>query len=172
MKAPISRSISISAVISFSLSFGIVTTNSIVYANPIATEIANSPLGKPVRIELGSKAVFSAERLEITVSSVRDSRCPINLDCYWGGEAQVTLNLQQAKQNLGDLALTLGVGNPDYSYPNNIKQVGKYYIRLLAIDPYPIRNLNQVNQKITQTVTLQVQKTPFKLKNTNLNLHQ
>jgi hypothetical protein len=169
MNAPISRSISISAVICFSLSFGIVATNSIVSANPIATEIANSQLGKPVRVDLGSKAVFSSERLEITVLSIRDSRCPKNIDCYWGGEAQVKLNLQQAKQNLGDLDLTVGVGNPDYLYPNNIKQVGKYYIRVLAIDPYPIRDLNKIDQKVTQTVTLQVQKTPFKLKNTNLN---
>jgi hypothetical protein len=75
--------------------------------------------------------------------------------------------LRQAEKKLGDLDLTLGVGNPDYFYPNNIKQVGKYYIRLLAVDPYPVRDLNKVDRKVTQMVTLQVQKTPFKLKNAN-----
>jgi hypothetical protein len=151
MRASIFRFIAISAPILFE----ILTPQAIVRANPIALETARSQLGQLVRVDLGSKAVFSSERLEITVLSI---------DCYWGGEAQVKLNLQQAAQSLGDLDLTLGVGNPDYFYPNNIKRVGKYYIRVLAIDPYPIRSFDRVNPKVTQTVTLQVQKTPFKLK--------
>jgi hypothetical protein len=160
MRASIFRFIAISAPILFE----ILTPQAIVRANPIALETARSQLGQLVRVDLGSKAVFSSERLEITVLSIRDLRCPQNIDCYWGGEAQVKLNLQQAAQSLGDLDLTLGVGNPDYFYPNNIKRVGKYYIRVLAIDPYPIRSFDRVNPKVTQTVTLQVQKTPFKLK--------
>ncbi len=160
MTTLISRSISMLAPILF----GILTPHAIGSANPIAMEISSAQLGKPVRVDLGSRVIFSADRLEITVLSIRDSRCPQNIDCYWGGEAQVKLNLQQAEQNIGDLDLTLGVGNPDYFYPNNIKRVGKYYIRVLAIDPYPIRSFNKVNSKVTQTVTLQVQKTPFQLK--------
>ncbi len=111
--------------------------------------------------------------------SVRDGRCPKSsgswtVSCYWGGEAQVKLNLSQAEKNLGDLDLTLGTINPEYFYPNNIKQVGKYYIRLLEIEPQRIavhpneRNKIEPN-KVTQTVTLQVQKTPFKLKDANLD---
>jgi hypothetical protein len=169
MTTPISRSISISAATIFAVLFGIFTTSSIGSSNPIAMEIADSQLGKPVRVDLESKAVFSAERLEITVLRIRDSRCPKNVDCYWGGEAQVTLNLQQAGKNLSDLDLTLGVGSPDYLDPNNIKQIGKYYIRVLAIDPYPVRDFNKFDRKVTHTVTLQVQKTPFKLKNANID---
>jgi hypothetical protein len=169
MLTPIFRSISISAATIFAVLLGIVTTGSLGSSTPIATEIANPQLGKPVRIDLESKAVFSTERLEITVSRIRDSRCPKDIDCYWGGEAQVTLNLQQAGKNIGDLDLTLGVGNPDYPYPNNIKQVRGYYVRLLAVDPYPAtRDPKKVDPKVvTHTVTLQVQKTPFKLKDAN-----
>jgi hypothetical protein len=38
--------------------------------------------------------------------------------------------------------------------------VGKYYLRVFDVKPYPDHDLN----KVTQCVSLQVQKTPFKLK--------
>jgi hypothetical protein len=169
MTTSISRSTSISAVTIFAVIFGVVIPNLIVFSNPITTEVASSQLGKPVRVDLGSTAIFSSEQLEIKVLSVGDSRCPKDVRCYWGGEAQVKLNVQQAGKNLGDIDLTLGVINPEYFYTNNIKQVGKYYIRVLGIDPYPAtRDPKKVDSKVIQTVTLQVQKTPFKLKDTNL----
>ncbi len=170
MTTPIFRSLAISAATTFAVLCGIVTTISIGAATAIATEIADSQLGKPVRVELGSKTVFSADRLEITVVRIRDGRCPQDVRCAWGGEAQVSLNLQQAGKNLGDFDLTLGVGNPEYLYPNNIKQVGGYYIRVLDIEPYPAsRDPKKIDPKAIQTVTLQVQKTPFKLKDANLD---
>lgn len=170
MTTPIFRSLAISAATTFAVLFGIVTTSSIGFSNPIPTAIVTPQLGKSVRVELGSKAVFSADRLEIKVLRIQDGRCPKDINCYWGGEAQVTLNLQQAGKNLGDFDLTLGVGNPNYLYPNNIKQVGEYYVRVLAIDPYPTsRDRKKIDPKAIQTVTLQVQKTPFKLKDANLD---
>ena len=170
MTTPTFRSFSISAVTTFAVLFGSVTTGSIGSAIPIATEIANPKLGQPVRVELGSKAVFSADRLEIRVVKIRDGRCPKDLNCYWGGEAKVTLNVQQAGKNFGDFDLRLGVGSADYFDPSNIKKVGGYYVRVLEIDPYPgsIDSKN-IDPKAIQTVTLQVQKTPFKLKDYNLD---
>ncbi len=170
MTTPIFRSLTISAATVFAVLFGIVTTSSICSATPIATEIADSQLGKPVKVELGSKAVFSADRLEITVSSIRDGRCSKDINCYWPGEAHVTLNLQRAGKNFGDFNLRLGVGSSDYFDPSNIKQVGGYYVRVLAIDPYPgSSDSKKIDPKAIQTVTLQVQKTPFKLKDYNLD---
>jgi hypothetical protein len=166
------------AAASFLVLFGITTTSSIALRpagqfhlqaqtklpQVAPTQIARSQLGRPLQVELGSKAVLIPDQLEIKVLSIQDSRCPRNIDCYWGGEALVKLNLRQAARNLGDLDLTLGIGSPDYPYPNNIKRVGKYYIRILAVTPYPDRN----PKKEPQIVTLQVQKTPFKLKHANL----
>ncbi|WP_310484862.1 hypothetical protein [Chamaesiphon sp. VAR_48_metabat_403] len=170
MTTPIFRSLSISTATTFALLFGIVTTSSIGYSTPIATEIANPQLGKPVRVALGSKAVFSTDRLEITVSSIRDSRCSKDINCYWPGEALVTLNLQQAGKSFGDFNLRLGVGSADYFDPRNIKKVGGYYVRVLEIDPYPGSiESKKIDPKAIQTVTLQVQKTPFKLKDYNLD---
>jgi hypothetical protein len=128
----------------------------------------NAQLGRPTRIALGSKAVFDSEDLEVLVLSVRDSRCPKDLNCMWGGEAYVKLQAWQADKNLGECELTLGVGNPDYYYPNNIKQMGAYYLRVLEIEPYPTINREEVDRSTTQTVTLQVQKSPFKLKDASL----
>ena len=128
----------------------------------IAATVDDARLDRPVRIELGSKAIYHAENLEIAIVSIRDGRCPKNADCYWGGEAQVTLNVRKHNKNLGAIELTLGTGNPDYFYPNNIKKIAGYYIRAIAIDPYPTGDRS--SQTVTQTVTLQVQKTPFQLK--------
>ncbi|NJR32521.1 MAG: hypothetical protein HC778_06445 [Chamaesiphon sp. CSU_1_12] len=170
MTTPIFRSLTISVATTFAVLFGIVTTSSIGSTTPIVTEIANPQLGKPVRVALGSKAVFSTERLEITVSSIRDGRCRKDRLCTWPGEANVTLNVQQAGKNFGDFDLRLGVGYSDYFDPSNIKKVGGYYVRVLEIDPYPGSvGSKSIDPKAIQTVTLQVQKTPFKLKDYNLD---
>jgi hypothetical protein len=171
MKTTISRWVLIPVVTSCVALCGIVMTSSITpfgsqaIGSPkplIVTQIPSGQLGKPLQVELGNKAVVLPEQLEIRVLSIQDSRCPKNVDCYWGGEAHVQINLSRAEKNLGDLTLTLGVGNPDYFYPNNIKRVGKYYVRVLKVEPYPEGH----SQKGIQTVTLQVQKTSFKLQGT------
>jgi hypothetical protein len=170
MTTPIFRSLSISAVTAFALLFGIVTTSSSGFSTPVTTEIANPQLGKPVRVALGAKAVFSTERLEIAVVKIRDGRCRKDRLCTWPGEANVTLNLQQAGKNFGDFDLRLGVGYSDYFDPSNIKKVGGYYVRVLEIDPYPgSRDSKKIDPEAIQTVTLQLQKTPFKLKDANLD---
>jgi hypothetical protein len=46
--------------------------------------------------------------------------------------------------------------------PPNIKRVGKCYVRIIKIDPYPA----DVSQKVLQSVILQVQKILFKLQGT------
>jgi hypothetical protein len=178
MTISISRFISIRSVTILTTLLGIFTSS-----NSLAAEMSSFQLNKPVRIELGSGAVLDPDRLEIRVVGINDLRCPKSnssdwvVSCYWGGEAQVKLNLSQAEKNLGDLDLTLGTINPEYFYPNNIKQVGKYYIRLLEIAPhrvaFPPNERNKVApNKVMQTVTLQVQKTPFKLKDANLDPRQ
>jgi hypothetical protein len=170
MKTAISRLILISVVTSCIALCGIVTTSCIApfmpeaigSPKPLVAQTPDGQLGQPFQVELGNKAVVMPDQLEIKVLSIRDSRCPKNINCYWGGEAHIQLNLRRAEKNLGDFALTLGVGNPDYFYPNNIKRVGKYYIRAIKVDPYPEGD----SQKVSQSVILQVQKIPFKLQGT------
>ncbi len=177
MAISISRFISIPAVTILTTLLGLFTSSS------LATEISSFQLNKPVQIELGSGAVLDPDLLEIRVVGINDLRCPKSTSsgwvvrCYWGGEAQVKLNLSQAGKNLGDLDLTLGTINPEYFYRNNIKQVGKYYIRLLEVAPhrvaFPPNERNKVEpNNVKQTVTLQVQKTPFKLRDANLDPRQ
>jgi hypothetical protein len=167
MKTGISRLILVSVITSCLALCGIVTTGliaplAICSPKPLIAQIPDGQLGQPFQVELGNKAVVMPDQLEIKVLSIRDSRCPKNIDCYWGGEAHVKLNLRRAEKNLGDLTLTLGAGNPDYFYPNNIKRVGEYYLRVIRVDPYPERD----SQKIPQSVILHVQKIPFKLQGT------
>jgi hypothetical protein len=170
MTTSIFRAVTISAATTFAVLFGIATTSSIGFSTPISTEITTPQLGKPVRVALGSKAVFSVDRLEITVVKIHDGRCRKDRLCTWPGEANVTLNLQQAGKNFGDFDLKLGVGYSDYFDPSNIKKVGGYYVRVLEIDPYPgSSDSKKIDPKAIQTVTLQVQKTPFKLKDANLD---
>ncbi len=133
----------------------------------VGPAIATAQFGQPVQIEVGSKALFASEQLEISVLSVNDSRCPKDLNCYWAGEAKIELSLRQEKKDLGKHRLTLGAINPDYLYPNSVKQIGAYYVRVLALEPYP-DNRKPVQSK-KRIVTLQVQKTPFNLKNADLD---
>ena len=62
------------------------------------------------------------------VKIISDSRCPINANCVWEGEATVELAI-------GDQTLTLSLhaGHPEKS----TGKAGDYTVKLLEVSPYP-----------------------------------
>jgi hypothetical protein len=119
----------------------------VLISETVAPAIATPQFGQPIQVEVGSKVLVASEQLEISVKNVNDSLCPKGLECYWAGEAKIELSLHQAQKNLGEHTLTLGVGNPDYLYPNSVKQIGAYYVRVLALEPYTDSNQPKQNHK-------------------------
>jgi hypothetical protein len=49
-------------------------------------------LGDTIQIHIGEK-LYESDNLWIRVDSIKDGRCPIGLDCFWAGEAEVWLTV-------------------------------------------------------------------------------
>lgn len=65
-------------------------------------------------------------------SLVSDSRCPIGLLCFWGGEASVRLDLVTGNYNHHDIVLSTLTGFGNDTIIGNLK------FRLADVVPYPV----------------------------------
>ncbi len=84
-------------------------------------------------------ASTTTDELVISVDSIQDSRCPINANCVWAGNAKVSFT---ASHNGSTQKASLCLGSCDQvtktsdsvvlQFPN-----GQYEITLQKVDPYP-----------------------------------
>jgi len=96
----------------------------------------SADLGKQFYLKVGQ--IESVEPGNIKVSLVKvtdDSRCPSDVTCIWAGEVKVVLNITIDGQDSGETTLTLGANNSD---DQNVKNIGGYYFKVLAVNPYPV----------------------------------
>lgn len=78
---------------------------------------------------------------------VADSRCPVNADCIWQGEATVELTLT------GSHTITFQLTTPSSQHPNAYEvEVGNYWIRLVKVAPFP------GSEETKNEVTLRIQR--------------
>lgn len=93
----------------------------------IGLETRAARLGEKFSLKLSQEAVVGDEGLRLKFKSVdEDSRCPINLFCFWAGNARITIELPDTNLVLNT---TLEPKMATYS---------KYAIKLTALDPYPV----------------------------------
>jgi hypothetical protein len=86
-------------------------------------------------LKVGETTTIKSENIAVKFLEVTgDSRCPSDVVCVWAGQVSVMVNVAKNGENLGDITLTLGVSNPELA----IKNVGGYYIKVTAVNPYPI----------------------------------
>ena len=74
--------------------------------------------------------------VNICMDSVHDSRCPLNVECIWAGEATVNFSLQT--HGLKQSFKLSTFNNPPY-FRNDTTILG-YKIKLLSVTPYPGSN--------------------------------
>ena len=76
---------------------------------------------------------INGSNLRICFDSLYDSRCPVNMECIWQGEAIVKLSLQVNGQKQNFKLSTLN------AFPNfrNDTTVLDYRVKLLSVTPYP-----------------------------------
>jgi hypothetical protein len=67
-------------------------------------------------------------------SLIRDSRCPINANCVWQGEATVKLSLQIGNGQSQSFQLSTFNNPPAF---RNDTIVSGHKIKLLSVSPYP-----------------------------------
>lgn len=93
-------------------------------------------LGREFKIRYGQELAVSGQDLKVKFASLADSRCPSDVDCFWEGDAKITIGVRRAKVEESDMELHTAKVMGD--------QEGKYHqyvIRFVALNPYPATNV-------------------------------
>jgi hypothetical protein len=93
--------------------------------NPNAQSIEVSPL-----LHINESHTFDGGVTVKLIKVANDSRCPSDVDCIWGGNAVVTLNISHKGETPVDVDL-----NTDLKPQNAVYMT--YDVRLVRLDPYP-----------------------------------
>ncbi len=95
-------------------------------------------LGEQFTVGLGQTVELQGENLSITFSGVlQDSRCPMDVYCFWAGLAEIEVQLVRKSGDRAQLDLAL-LGGTRYNTPNPYTfDTFGYRFALLRLDPYP-----------------------------------
>lgn len=105
-----------------------------------ATPVVAAAFAERVALRQQQSGAFPSQRapeLTITVDKISDSRCPEDVVCVWGGEAETTLTVRS--ENGTSQVLTLWLAGTG-SRPNSatVPANGRRYLVVLhAVTPYP-----------------------------------
>ena len=113
--------------------------------------------GDPVptqRFDLVYQQPATVTGIQFTLNKVYDSRCPVGAQCIWGGYAAVTVALQEDNdKQTANISLNFKA-DANYQPDSALVTLNQhsYWLRLLAVNPYPA--LNSPPQPITATLRL------------------
>jgi hypothetical protein len=103
------------------------TQENMVYAN----------FGNQFNLKTNQSAIINSGEVKVTFIEVtEDSRCPSDLNCFWAGQIQVSVNILENGHDLGTLHLVNNASRKDLS----IKKINKHLIEFIKAKPYPKSN--------------------------------
>ncbi|OUC12810.1 MAG: hypothetical protein B0A82_20775 [Alkalinema sp. CACIAM 70d] len=107
------------------------------------------PIDQELNLKLGQEVVLPQSQIKLTFESVlTDSRCPIDVECYWAGNAEVKLKLQRKRK------ITTAVLNT--MERDQVVKYRSYTIRLAKLSPD--RHSGKVISPNDYEVTLKINK--------------
>ncbi|HEX8425270.1 hypothetical protein [Hymenobacter sp.] len=74
--------------------------------------------------------------VQLTVTNIADSRCPSDVTCVWGGQANVNVELRDKAGTMQAADLCLGACQNDSAAV--VLDAVPYWLCLTAVDPYPV----------------------------------
>ena len=90
-----------------------------------------APLGREFTLRVGQSAVVEGTPLRLVLASVtRDSRCPVDVQCVWEGDAAVSVEIAEPSAPRSYELHTSG------RYPREVTH-GDYRLTLVRLDPTP-----------------------------------
>jgi hypothetical protein len=93
--------------------------------------------GNQFNLKLNQSAIINSGELKVTFLEVtEDSRCPSDLNCFWAGQIQVSVNILENDHDSGTLRLVNNASRKDLS----TKKINKYLIDFIKAEPYPKSN--------------------------------
>jgi hypothetical protein len=105
----------------------------LVISSTAASTPQQAALEEPFQLAIDQIGIVESEDLEITfIEIVEDTRCPLDVDCAWSGQAIVRVTLSKGNQAMGSFDLTTLVEGD-----TAVTSMGEYAVRLLEVAPYP-----------------------------------
>lgn len=111
----------------------------------IMTGCDSIQIGEPFTCRTDTK-YFLTPGLSFTIDSVSDYRCPKDVICIWGGDADLYFNI---RQDLSTIDTLLRLSGGPYFFDN-------YSFRIIEVDP--LRNHDEVVDQEDYRIKLLIQK--------------
>ncbi|MCI0395787.1 MAG: hypothetical protein L0332_28680 [Chloroflexi bacterium] len=105
-------------------------------ASPTVTAtMPEASLDEPFVLDAGQETFVAGEGLRLRFEGVlEDSRCPTQVNCFWTGQARITVVVEQ----VGQEPITLEFNtNPAPGMTRDLLPAGPYTVQLKQLDPYP-----------------------------------
>lgn len=114
------------------------------------TVIMPASLDEPFTLQEGHSRRLASINASVTfVSKLTDSRCPLNVDCFWEGEASIQLQFTE------DGKAPISIEIKGYVGPEGTDKLGAemagYQFMLHRLDPYPVDG-EQSEDPVTATL--------------------
>ena len=97
-------------------------------------------LNTAFKLAMSEKVVFTEANLMLELNEINDSRCPVNVQCIWAGNAKAKLLVTGAGSEKISLELCLGQCDSNFKEIDRVsfKVDNKSYSLVLnKVDPYP-----------------------------------
>jgi hypothetical protein len=86
-------------------------------------------ISEPFTLKFNQGAMITFDNILVRFSNITsDSRCPSDVTCIWQGEVSIQVDVKQENTTFENIIL----GEND-----EVPIFGKYFIRLLKVEPYP-----------------------------------
>lgn len=80
--------------------------------------------------------IYQRENITISLIEINDSRCPINVNCVWQGNAEVVMRITNNDEAENFTLNTAGYINDDLDFPTNTS-IFDLNIELIDLHPLP-----------------------------------
>jgi hypothetical protein len=93
----------------------------------------NVPLPATLSLKWHETRTFEATKLEVRFESVTDSRCPINVDCFWAGDGMASFKLTDLSTGTTQ---TLELHTNQAVGSDSVNLAG-IRVKMLELNPFP-----------------------------------
>ena len=99
---------------------------------PAVRAIPGVSLGQDFALRLGQSATVAGAQMTVTFRAVlKDSRCPVDVGCFWAGNGKAALDVVDAEGH--SMAINLNT-----ELEPRAARVGSYELRLVSLAPDPV----------------------------------
>lgn len=118
----------------------------------VSNQITEAQSGRQIELTVNQEKKIPKSELTIKfVSVVEDSRCPVDADCVWAGNAKVRISIKKAKAAWQTFELNSNL-------PEKAVKFAGCKIELINLDPKPRTNIRINRNGYTATFAVELLK--------------